>query len=44
MPPAIWFAYTPDRKGIHLQQPLKNFTGVLYFAAQMDGIQGGKAG
>jgi transposase len=28
-PPAVWFAYTPDRKGIHPQQHLKNFTGVL---------------
>jgi len=28
-PPAAWFAYTPDRKGIHPQQHLKGFTGVL---------------
>ena len=35
-PPAVWFAYTPDRKGAHLQQHLKNFTGVL----QADGFAG----
>jgi transposase len=28
-PPAVWFAYTPDRKGVHPQQHLKNFTGIL---------------
>lgn len=28
-PPAAWFAYTPDRKGIHPQQHLKGFTGIL---------------
>jgi len=28
-PPAVWFAYTPDRKGIHPQQHLKNFVGIL---------------
>jgi transposase len=28
-PPGVWFAYTPDRKGIHPQQHLKSFTGVL---------------
>lgn len=28
-PPAVWFAYTPDRKGIHPQTHLAQFTGVL---------------
>jgi transposase len=28
-PPAIWFAYSPDRKGIHPQMHLANFQGVL---------------
>ena len=28
-PPAVWFAYSPDRKGIHPQQHLKDFHGVL---------------
>jgi transposase len=28
-PPAVWFAYTPDRKGIHPQNHLANFKGVL---------------
>jgi transposase len=28
-PPAVWFAYTPDRKGIHPQQHLKGFAGIL---------------
>jgi transposase len=28
-PPAVWFAYSPDRKGEHPQQHLKNFTGAL---------------
>jgi transposase len=28
-PAAVWFAYTPDRKGIHPQTHLANFTGVL---------------
>jgi len=35
-PPAVWFAYTPDRKGAHPQQHLKNFTGML----QADGFAG----
>ncbi len=34
--PAVWFAYTPDRKGEHPQQHLANFTGVL----QADGYAG----
>jgi len=29
VPAAVWFAYTPDRKGIHPQTHLANFTGVL---------------
>jgi transposase len=28
-PAAVWFAYTPDRKGIHPQTHLANFEGVL---------------
>jgi transposase len=28
-PPAVWFAYTPARKGIHPQTHLANFKGVL---------------
>ncbi|KFX64003.1 transposase [Burkholderia sp. K24] len=28
-PPAVWFAYTPDRKGIHPQQHLRSFNGTL---------------
>ena len=28
-PPAVWFAYTPDRKGIHPQQHLEAFNGTL---------------
>jgi transposase len=29
VPAAVWIAYTPDRKGIHPQSHLANFTGVL---------------
>lgn len=29
IPPAVWFAYTPDRKGIHPQAHLADFTGIL---------------
>jgi len=28
-PPAVWFAYSPDRKGEHPRQHLHNFRGVL---------------
>jgi transposase len=28
-PPAVWYAYTPDRKAIHPAEHLKQFTGVL---------------
>ncbi len=28
-PPAVWFAYTPDRKGIHPQTHLAQFNGIL---------------
>ncbi|EEF28194.1 conserved hypothetical protein [Ricinus communis] len=28
-PPAVWFTYTPDRKGIHPQQHLEAFNGTL---------------
>jgi transposase len=28
-PPAVWFAYSPDRKGIHPQTHLAKFQGVL---------------
>lgn len=29
MPPAVWFRYSPDRKGIHPQTHLKDFRGTL---------------
>jgi transposase len=29
MPPAVWFAYSEDRKGEHPRQHLKDFTGAL---------------
>ncbi|HGE9246334.1 TPA: IS66 family transposase [Escherichia coli] len=29
MPPAVWFAYSPDRKGIHPQNHLAGYNGVL---------------
>jgi transposase len=35
-PPAVWFTYTPDRKGIHPQQHLKDFVGIV----QADGCAG----
>jgi transposase len=28
-PPAVWYAYTPDRKGEHPQSHLREFTGTL---------------
>jgi transposase len=28
-PPAVWFAYSPDRKGKHPQEHLSSFTGTL---------------
>lgn len=28
-PAAVWFPYTPDRKGIHPQTHLAKFSGVL---------------
>ena len=34
--PAVWFAYSPDRKGDHPQQHLNGFTGTL----QADGYAG----
>jgi transposase len=34
--PAVWFAYSPDRKGDHPQQHLRGFTGTL----QADGYAG----
>ena len=34
--PAVWFAYSPDRKGEHPQQHLSGFTGTL----QADGYAG----
>ena len=36
MPPAVWFAYTEDRKGEHPRQHLSSFTGIL----QADGYAG----
>jgi transposase len=35
-PPAVWFAYTPDRKGEHPKAHLSQFTGTL----QADGYAG----
>jgi transposase len=35
-PPAVWFAYTPDRKGEHPQRHLGSFHGIL----QADGYAG----
>jgi transposase len=35
-PPAVWFAYSPDRKGLHPRTHLKDFKGVL----QADGYAG----
>jgi transposase len=35
-PPAVWFAYSPDRKGVHPRTHLKDFEGVL----QADGYAG----
>jgi transposase len=35
-PPAVWFAYSPDRKGEHPRKHLKDFRGVL----QADGYAG----
>jgi len=29
-PPAVWFSYTPDRKGEHTRRHLSDFTGVLH--------------
>jgi transposase len=29
-PPAVWFAYTPDRKGIHPQSHLADFEGTIH--------------
>jgi transposase len=34
--PAVWFAYSPDRKGDHPQQHLRDFSGIL----QADGYAG----
>jgi transposase len=34
--PAVWFAYSPDRKGEHPQNHLKDFSGIL----QADGYSG----
>ena len=36
VPPAVWFAYSPDRKGLHPRAHLKDFQGVL----QADGYAG----
>jgi transposase len=35
-PPAVWFVYSPDRKGIHPRTHLKDFKGIL----QADGYAG----
>jgi transposase len=34
--PAVWFAYSPDRKGEHPQEHLEDFRGIL----QADGYAG----
>jgi hypothetical protein len=39
-PPAVWFAYTPDRKGIHPQTHLARFKGVLQADAYAAGNDG----
>jgi transposase len=36
VPPAVWFAYSPDRKGVHPQSHLASFAGTL----QADGYAG----
>jgi transposase len=36
VPPAVWFAYSPDRKGEHPRKHLKDFVGIL----QADGYAG----
>ena len=28
-PPAVWYRYSPDRKGIHPQTHLKDYVGIL---------------
>lgn len=38
-PPAVWFAYSPNRRGEHPQAHLKHFTGIL----QADAFAGYKA-
>lgn len=38
-PPAVWFAYSPDRKAKHPQQHLKDYRGIL----QADGYAGYEA-
>lgn len=29
LPPVVWFAYSPDRKGVHPQQHLAGYSGIL---------------
>ncbi|CAH0304553.1 hypothetical protein SRABI13_04511 [Erwinia aphidicola] len=29
LPPAVWFAYSPDRRGVHPQQHLAGYGGIL---------------
>jgi transposase len=36
VPPAVWFAYSPDRKGLHPRAHLETFRGIL----QADGYAG----
>lgn len=36
MPPAVWFAYSPDRKGVHPAEHLNQYVGIL----QADGYAG----
>lgn len=42
MPPAVWFAYSPDRKGIHPQNHLAGYSGVLQ-ADAYGGYRSGKS-
>ena len=38
-PPAVWFAYSPDRKGEHPQEHLKKFLGTLHVRRKFYDIQ-----
>jgi transposase len=38
VPPAVWFAYSEDRKGEHPKQHVSHFSGVLQPMAMLDSI------